>query len=66
MKEKEVKEMKEVKNGYYLFCNLDFDVKVFDRFNEFHNIELGGQHSRQYKVVVFDSDNNIMYYYRWT
>ena len=58
-------EMKEVKNGYYLFCNLDFNIKVFDRYDDFHNIELGGKYPEEYKVLVFDTDNNVMYYYQW-
>lgn len=58
-------EMKKVENGYYLFCNLDFDTKVYDRYNDFHNRELGGQRPKEYSVQVFDTDNYIMYYYQW-
>lgn len=58
-------EMEEVKNGYYLYCNLDLDTKVYDRYDDLHNIELGGQHAKKYSVEVFDTDNYIMYYYEW-
>lgn len=58
-------EMKNIKNGYYYYCNLDLDVEVFDRNDAFKNKELGGRGAKEYFIIAYDTDNNVMYYYQW-
>ena len=58
-------EMKSVKNGFGYFENLDHDREVFDRYNPVENKRLGGFLPTEYEIGVFDTDNYIMYYYRW-
>lgn len=58
-------EMKNIKNGYYYYCNLDLDVEVFDRHDTFNNRELGGNPAKEFFIIAYDTDNNALYYYQW-
>lgn len=58
--------MKKVKNGYGYYESLDHTQEIYDRFNPVENERIGGTWLREFEIGVFDSDNYILYYYRWT
>ncbi len=56
--------VKKFENGYLYFFNYDFHNEVFDEFDYYHNIELGGSYSQFYTICGIDTDNNVITYFQ--
>ncbi|MBR3697135.1 MAG: hypothetical protein IKM97_02535 [Clostridia bacterium] len=52
-----------VSTGYIFFKNYDYHNKVYDQYDYYNNLKLGGTITQYYFIGVIDTDNNIIWYY---
>lgn len=51
-----------INKGYLFFYNFDYHNEVYDSYDYYHNIELGGTVSQFYLICAIDTENNIIWY----
>lgn len=55
-------DIEKVSKGYLYFFNFDYHNEVFDAYDYYHNIELGGTISQFYRICVIDTEKNIIWF----
>ena len=56
-------DIEKVSKGYLYFYNFDYHNKVFDAYDYYNNIKLGGTISQYYRICVIDIEKNVIWFY---